>query len=90
MVFCKNFVVGNADSQGSSAVQFHDTKCCYAFHHPTEKKISMEMWYRDMANVDIDETKGTFRFKITKPLGMIRICFVSVALSEVRSFVLKP
>lgn len=50
----------------------------------------MEMWYRDMANVDIDETKGTFRFKITKPLGMIRICFVSVALSEVRSFVLKP
>ena len=69
MVFGKKFVVGHLESLSSSPVQFYDDKCTYHFNHPSEKRVDMEMFYRDMSAVETNDNKLSFSFRILKPLS---------------------
>mmetsp|Transcript_47850 Transcript_47850/g.126931 ORF Transcript_47850/g.126931 Transcript_47850/m.126931 type:complete len:260 (+) Transcript_47850:19-798(+) len=71
LVYCSKFSVGRCESMYSSAVQFFPTRCSYAFHHPIEKRVEMDMNYKDMASVTVSDSARTFTFRILRPLGKI-------------------
>ena len=69
LIYSKKTVVGKSESLYSSPVQFFRTRCHYTFHHPTEKRVEMEMNYKDMAGATLNETQKTFTFRVNRQLG---------------------
>lgn len=65
---CKNFVVGRIYSSTSSRVHFFGDRVEYNVQHPTQGKIHMVMFFRDMTHTKTHIRKRTFQFKIDKPL----------------------
>lgn len=67
---CKNFVVGKIRSHANSTTHFFTDRIEYHVHHPIEGKVHMTMFYKDMANVDLNRLKMTLQFKIVHPLHL--------------------
>lgn len=67
---CKNFVVGRIHSHANSTTHFFTDRVEYHVHHPTEGKIFMMMFYKDMANVNCHHSKMKFQFKIVHALHL--------------------
>ena len=65
----KASIVGRCESLYSSPIQFFKTRCHYTFHHPVERRVEMEMNYRDMASPTLDEGRRTFSFRVHRQLG---------------------
>jgi hypothetical protein len=66
----KQTVFGKCESRYSSPIQFFGTRCHYTFHHPVEKRVEMEMNYKDMSSPTLDESRRTFSFRVNRQLGM--------------------
>ena len=69
MVYSPRTIVGKCESQFSTPVQFFSTKCRYAFHHPLEKRVEMDMNYKDMSNATANEALRALTFRVNRQLG---------------------
>lgn len=68
-VSTKCLTVGKIDSKFPSLVKFYHTMCRYEFHHPySNKVITMEMFYADMTEKQVNLRSQSFQFRIIKPL----------------------
>jgi len=66
---CDRFVVGRVVGAFTSPVQFFTDRALYAFIHPTQERIDMKMIYRHMSDIEVDDSKLTFRFRLRRPMG---------------------
>ena len=69
LIYSKRCVVGRCTSQYATPVQFFKTRCHYTFHHPTELRVDMDMSYKDMTAVSLNDQQRTLSFLIPRPLG---------------------
>eukprot|EP00743_Colponemidia_sp_Colp-15_P006265 GILK01006741.1.p1 GENE.GILK01006741.1~~GILK01006741.1.p1 ORF type:complete len:254 (+),score=25.07 GILK01006741.1:61-822(+) len=65
---CRDFVVGKTRSNFPCTVKFFSDRVVYVFQHPTQKRIDMEMYYRDMEDVKCSDKLRTWRFRIGRDL----------------------
>jgi hypothetical protein len=43
LLYCDRFAVGSVEATFTSPVEFLEDRCVYAFNHPREQRIDMDM-----------------------------------------------